>query len=120
MLGTEYRALAIFSLRNPKADLKGFAKFNNTQLDLHNIPPDIVSLGQHAINIAGPLPACYTLAAVMFVGVLADLSLWNEFHWESKEWVRRLTYATYGYVILLLAVFHLSLGDFVISMILSF
>lgn len=120
MLGTEYQALAISCPRNPKADLKCFAKFNNTQLDLHDIPPDIVSLGQRAINIAGPLPACYMFAAVMFVGVLVDLSLWDELHWRPKEWVRRLAYATYGYAIILLTISHLSLGDFVISMILRF
>jgi hypothetical protein len=85
MLGTKYRALAIFCLRNPKADLKCFAKFNSTQLDLHDIPPDIVSLGQRAINIAGPLPAYYMFAIVMFVGVLVDLSLWDELHWRPKE-----------------------------------
>lgn len=72
-LRTEYRALAIFSLRFPETQLEGFVKFDDKQLDLGNIPPDILSLGQHVIEITGLLTACYTFTAVTFALVISFL-----------------------------------------------
>lgn len=63
-LRTEYRALALFCLRFPATDLEGFATFNHTQLNLHDIPPDVLDLGQRAIDITGPLTVCYTFTTV--------------------------------------------------------
>ncbi|KAE9370155.1 hypothetical protein N431DRAFT_426592 [Stipitochalara longipes BDJ] len=119
-LGTEYRALAIFCLRNPGVELTGFGTFNHTQLDLHDIPPEIVSLGQRAIDLTGPLPICYTFTGVMFVGLLLDINLMEQLHWRPTTWARCLTYGTYAYVVLLMTIFHLSLGDLGISIFLSF
>ena len=123
LLGTEYRALAIFCLRYPGTDLTGLAKFNHTQLDLRHIPPDILSLGQHVIDITGPLTVCYMFTAVTFVFVLLYLYLLTIRDlpdWRQTKWAKRLVFATCGYVILILTIFHLSLGDIGISFILSF
>jgi hypothetical protein len=123
ILGMEYRALAIFCLRMPKVELKGFGKFNDTQLDLRlPIPPNIVSLGQHAIDIGGPLPLCYTFITTvppLAVCLVVLAGTGKPDFWILTKWARRLVYVTYGYVILALTIFHLSLGDIGISMIIS-
>jgi hypothetical protein len=119
ILRMEYRALAILCLRMPKVELTGLGKFNDTQLDLRlPIPPNIVSLGQHAIDIGGPLPVCYTFMTTVFsLAVLYLAGMKEQFCWIPTKWARRLVCVTYGYVILVLTIFHLSLGDIGISMI---
>ena len=119
--GTEYRALALFCLRNPAADLTGFGTFNHTQLNLSDIPPDIVKLGQRAIDLGGPLPVCYTFTGVMFIELLADFYLMPRLHlrWKPTKWAQWLAYGTYGYVVLLMTIFLSSLADFGISMFIS-
>jgi len=102
-------------------DLKDFATFNDTQLGLRNlIPPEMLSLGQRAIDIGGPLPVCYTFTAVMFVVIIVDVFFGEELRWRPTKWAKGLIYGTYGYVVLMLTIFHLSLGDLGISMILGF
>jgi hypothetical protein len=118
ILKLEYRALAIFCLRNPGVDLNGFGTFNHTQLDLRlPIPPEIVTLGQHAIDLGGPLPVCYTFMCIVFVsGISYFAGLKDQFYWEPTTWGKRLVSVTYGYVFLALTIFHFSLGDIGISM----
>ncbi|KAN0106718.1 hypothetical protein V8E51_009594 [Hyaloscypha variabilis] len=119
-LGTPYRALAIFCLRNPSIDLPGFfGTFNHTQLNLHSIPPSVVYLGQRAIDLTGPLPVCYTFTGVMFVGLVLDICFSERLHWRPTTWAKWLMYGTYGYVVCLMAVFHFSLGDMGISAFIS-
>lgn len=119
-LGRQYRALAIFCLRMPKVYLNGFATFNDTQIDLRlPIPPEVLSLGQYAIEIGGPLPVCYTFMAVVFsLACLYLMGLKEEFFWHPTKWAIWLACVSYGYVFLILTIFHLSLGDFGISMVL--
>lgn len=117
----EYRALAIFCLRNPGVELdKDFGTFNHTQLDLClPILPEIVTLGQHAIDLGGPLPVCYTFMFMVFVpGLSYFAGMMDQFCWEPTTWGKRLVSATYGYVFLALTIFHFSLGDIGISMVL--
>ena len=116
-LGTEYRALAIFCLRFPKTDLTGFGDFNVTQLDLRNIPPDILSVGQHVIEITGPPSVCYTFTALLSVLIMSLLvtDVANIIPWRPTRAAKQLLYGGYGYVMLVLAIFHLSLGDLGIS-----
>lgn len=116
LLGTEYRALAIFCIRNPETELKYFAEFNNTQLDLREIPPDILDLGQRVIDITGSITVCYTFSAVFFLLILlVFLDLTNKIRWQPKLWVTLLSYVAYGYVCLCLIIIHLGLGDVTIS-----
>jgi hypothetical protein len=119
-LGMEYRALAIFCLRMPKVDLTGLAKFNDTQLDLRHIPPNILSLGQHVIDITGPLPVCYTFTSLMLAMILLYFLYFEHgLHLRPTKWAKRLILATCGYVSVMLSIFHLSLGDLGVSIILS-
>ncbi|KAJ3534090.1 hypothetical protein NM208_g7692 [Fusarium decemcellulare] len=120
MLGTKHRALAIFCLRFPETELTGFGPFNSTQLNLNDIPPDILSLGQKAIDVTGPLTICYTAAAVFFTFVpvycFAD-QRWVR-SWEPKATAATLLWVTYVYIVLVLVIFHLSLGNLGASLIL--
>jgi hypothetical protein len=72
----DYRALAIFCLCFPLVHLDGFATFNDTQLDLRDIPSDMLSLGQHTIDIMGPVEVCYIFTFVLIVFILVDLTPW--------------------------------------------
>lgn len=113
LIGTEYRALAILCLRNPYADLTGLGEFSGTQLNLaEKIPPDILSLGQRAVAITGPLAVCYFFAAVCFM-------LWflsDKVPWRPTAPVRLCLFGGYCYVLLVLTVLHLSLGDLEVSL----
>lgn len=117
ILRIEYRALAIFCLPFSKVELNGFGTFNHTQLDLRlPVPPEIVTLGQHAIDLGGPLPVCYTFMFMVFMlGFSYFVGMKDQFCWEPTTWGKRLVCATYGYVFLALTIFHFSLGDIGIS-----
>ncbi|KAI5458477.1 hypothetical protein BGZ63DRAFT_391461 [Mariannaea sp. PMI_226] len=118
ILGTKHRALAFFCLRFPATELTGFAKFNDTQLHLGDIPPDVLNLGQHIIDLTGPITVCYTFAAVFVIMVILMVTeVLNGLQWQPTRWARILTYASYGYVVFVLVIFHLSLGDIFISII---
>jgi hypothetical protein len=96
ILRIEYRALAIFCLRFPKVELTSFGPFNDTQLDLRlPIPPDIVTLGQHAIDLGGPLPVCYTFMFMLFVLGFVFGGMVDHFCLEPTTWGKRLACAAY-------------------------
>lgn len=88
ILRIEYRALAIFCLRFSKVELNGFGTFNHTRLDLRlPTPPEIVTLGQHAIDLGRPLPVCYTFMFMVFVLVFSYFSgMKEQFCWEPTTW----------------------------------
>ena len=69
-LGTEHRALANFCLRYPTVHLDGFGTFKHTQLNLNNIPPDVLYLGQRAVDLTGSLTICYMYVLVFFAPIL--------------------------------------------------
>jgi hypothetical protein len=122
LIGTEHRALAIFCLRNPMADLKGFAQFNHTQLNLTEIPPEILSLGQRVVEITGPLAVCYVFTDVSFVLAMSltlDYML-GMAPWRPSAAAKRYLFGGYAYVSLVLVVFHFSLGDINASINISF
>jgi hypothetical protein len=102
ILRIEYRALAIFCLRFSKVELNGFGTFNHTQLNLRlPIPPAIVTLGQHAIDLGGPLPVSYTFMFMVFILEFAYFaSMEYQFCWEPTTWGKRLVCVTYAYVFL--------------------
>ncbi|KAF5023627.1 hypothetical protein F66182_4329 [Fusarium sp. NRRL 66182] len=122
MLGTEYRALAILCLRFPNTSLNGFGSFNHTQLHLNEIPPDILGLGQRVIDITGPLTVCYTAASVqlLLMGVLVCSNLNWLWDWKLNFSTHLIVFASHGYTVLCLAIFHFSLDDLGISFMVVF
>ncbi|EWG46996.1 hypothetical protein FVEG_07253 [Fusarium verticillioides 7600] len=121
ILGMEKRALAIFCLRNPAADLDLFGPFNTTQLDLNHIPPDTVILGQRVVDITGPLTICYSaipFLLILIVGFMIDADYAR--NWKPKPSARWVVNVAYGYISLMLTVFHFSLGDIGTSFCIAF
>ncbi|KAF4340906.1 hypothetical protein FBEOM_5168 [Fusarium beomiforme] len=116
MLGMQKRALAIFCLRNPGVELDTFGPFNTTQLDLNHIPPDTLRLGQKVIDITGPLPICYSAAPFLLILIFGPIvrAAWTE-DWEPKPSACWVINVTYGYITLMLIIFHFSLGDIWVS-----
>lgn len=109
-IGTEYRALAIFCLRYPTVEMDMFADFNQTQLDLKEIPPDILELGRRSIDISGPLNVAIIFDIVFFFLIII-------FHASAtalrpSHTARMTVYGSYAYVTLALFITYLSLGDF--------
>ena len=89
-------------------------EFGHTQLDLGDIPGEIVELGQKVVEISGPLAVCYAFCAACLVLVfLAGVGI----VWRPTRAARGYLFGGYGYVLLLLllVVFHLSLGDLGLS-----
>ncbi|KAH6889868.1 hypothetical protein B0T10DRAFT_486942 [Thelonectria olida] len=118
--GTKHRALAFFCLRFPATELNGLAKFNHTQLDLNHIPPDVLDLGQRVVDLTGPITVCYTFAAVFVILVfLMVTDALEQFHWQPTRWAALLASASYGYVLFVLLMFHLSIGDIFVSFIIA-
>ncbi|KAI7758658.1 hypothetical protein LZL87_007049 [Fusarium oxysporum] len=116
MLGMEKRALAIFCLRNPEVNLDLFGPFNTTQLDLNHIPPDTVILGQRVVDITGPLTICYSATPfllILVIGFMIDTDYTR--NWKPKPSARWVVNVAYGYISLMLTIFHFSLGDIGIS-----
>lgn len=118
--GTAHRALAFFCLRYPATDLSGMAKFNHTQLDLNHVPPEILSLGQRIIDLTGPVTVCYTFVAVFVLLVFLMLTdILEKYSWKPTKHAKLLATAGYGYVLAVLVVFHLGLGDLFISLVIA-
>lgn len=115
-LGAEYRALVIFCLRFPETELDLFARFDDKPLNLRHIPPNILSLGQRVIEITGPLTVCYTFSAVAFTLFNSIETPFSDMvPWRPASTTKRLVYYGYAYVLLVLTVFHLSIGNLGIS-----
>ncbi|KAF5002360.1 hypothetical protein FGRMN_371 [Fusarium graminum] len=112
MQGMHQRALVIFCLPFPETDLKTFRPFIDTEVDLSNIPPHILDLGQHVVDITGPLTICYTatafilLLAILFCCGLKPFDIGDRGPTTSA---RLLVFAVWGFIFLILTIFHLSL-----------
>ncbi|KAK3361489.1 hypothetical protein B0T24DRAFT_641704 [Lasiosphaeria ovina] len=118
------RALAICCLRYPGASLNDLGyTFGHTPLDMREpIPPDVLDLGQRVVDMMGPIAVCYTFAFVAFA-ILVTLVVLERNHvkpgpWRPSSMSLRLVVGSYGYVVLALIVFHLSVGDLVVSFVL--
>lgn len=124
-VGTEYRGLAILCVKFPDMDLSYVAKFKGNQtvkLDLKEIPADVLELGQHALDINGPLSVIcifnivfFPLVALFFINDTVNSQKTSK---TSKTGLcptfaaRWCVYGSYIYIVLALAVVHFSLGDF--------
>ncbi|KAK3291524.1 uncharacterized protein B0H64DRAFT_247400 [Chaetomium fimeti] len=120
MAGTEHRALAIFCLRHPTSTLEGFGEFGHTPLRLAEIPPDVVGLGQHVVELTGPLAVSYVFVDVCFLLAISVFSSGgaNMVPWRPTAAARTYILVGYAYVALALVIFHLGLGSLGISIIL--
>lgn len=83
------------------------------QVDLQNVPPEVLELGQKAIALLGPLVLCYTLTNSVVVYMYAMMGTGDpEEGREPTVTCSRavsLLEATFGFVSILLVVFHFSL-----------
>ncbi|KAF5662540.1 acriflavine sensitivity control acr-2 [Fusarium heterosporum] len=84
MQGMGQRALVILCLRFPETDIKIFGPFDDSEIDLSHIPPDVLDLGQHVVDITGPLTICYTAATFLVLLVILFCSGLNLF--EIGDW----------------------------------
>ncbi|KAH7191104.1 hypothetical protein DER44DRAFT_646948, partial [Fusarium oxysporum] len=113
MLGMDHRAEVIYCLRYPTADqLDSSGSPNTTQIDLNHIPADVLELGQHVVDIIGPLTVCCTATSFLLLIIIAfviNCPFMTE--WKPKPLACWIIFAAYGYILLMLIIFHLSLGS---------
>lgn len=101
-----------------RAERMGITFTHHEPLDLAAIPEEVVQFGQRVVDITGPLAVCYIFVDVSFVlaiSLIADDIMREFVPWRPTKMVRRFLFAGYGYVSLLLVIFHFSLGDVGIS-----
>jgi hypothetical protein len=118
MRGMDHRAVAILCLRYPKHELDAYGPFDNVEIDLHHIPPDILDFGQHVVDITGPLTICYTATSfllLLYIIFCSSLDSGGTRDWKPIPAVRWVMYTVYGYIVLILTVFHLSLDNWFAS-----
>jgi hypothetical protein len=118
MRGMDHRAVAILCLRFPMHKLDAYGPFDNIEIDLHKIPLDILDFGQHVVDITGPLTICYTATSFLFLLYILFCSrvhLWYTRDRKPTPAARWVIYTVYGYILLILAVFHLSLDNWFAS-----
>ncbi|KAI6754134.1 hypothetical protein HG530_013310 [Fusarium avenaceum] len=114
MRGMDHRAVAILCLRYPKDELDDYGPFDDVEIDLHRIPSDILDFGQHVVDITGPLTICYTATTFLFILYMFfcySVDLDGKRDWRPIPAVRWVIYVVYGYILLILTVFHLSLDN---------
>jgi hypothetical protein len=71
-----------------------------------------VILGQRVVDITGPLTICYSATPfllILIVGFMIDTDYAR--NWQPKPSARWVVNVAYGYISLMLTVFHFSLGD---------
>jgi hypothetical protein len=118
MRGMDHRAVAILCLRFPMHELDAYGPSDNVEIDLRNIPLDILDFGQRVVNITGPLTICYTAISFLFllyITFCSSVYLWYTRGWKPIPVVRWVIYTVYGYILLILTVFHLSLDNWFAS-----
>ncbi|CAJ0551263.1 Ff.00g111930.m01.CDS01 [Fusarium sp. VM40] len=118
MRGMDHRAIAILCLRYPKHELDAYGPFDNVEIDLHHIPLDLLNFGQHIVDITGPLTIRYTATSFLFLLYIlfcSSMDLGGTRYWKPIPAVRWVMYTVYGYILLILAVFHLSLDNWFAS-----
>jgi hypothetical protein len=104
------RALAIFCVLFP---VIGDVEPGRARVELLSIPTDILSIGQRATAISGPLKVCHMFATIMSIPLTFALLGIRDI--RPSRTTGHLTYLIYGYVSLILTIFHLSIGDIVYS-----
>lgn len=115
LFGHENRASALLCLRDPNENThKQSARnteYRQHPLDLANIPPDILSLGQRVVELTGPLDVTYSSFPLAFWTVVA---LETRVHAQARKRAAATMFvgASMAYVLLLVFIFHCTLGSF--------
>lgn len=117
LFGHENRASDLLCLRIPfeRTPHQGVrdAKYRRNPLDLANIPPDILSLGQRVVELTGPLDVTYSSFPLAWWIMLA-----LESRAQAKAQAPKRAAATMfmgasmTYVLFLVFIFHCTLGSF--------
>lgn len=117
LIGHQDRASALFCLRDQisfRLQGSGNGKSPQHPLDLANIPPNILSLGQRIVEMTGPLEVCYSYFPL--------LAFWVTINVSARRPYRSAVTVVLGpgtaYVVLLVFSFHCTLGSFLTGLVL--
>lgn len=125
LIGVENQTKALFCLRNPTLWLDSYpgyhdVEFSQTPLDLANIPPDILHLGQRLAQITGPLAVCYGCTVFLYASALGIIPYLDrpcsritgtDSPLRPVPAMIWLPFGGAAHVSLVLIIFHCSLGD---------
>lgn len=117
LFGHENRASDLLCLRIPfeRTTQQGVrdAKYRRHPLDLANIPPDILSLGQRVVELTGPLDVTYSSFPLAWWIMLALESRAQAKAQAPKHAAATMFMgASMTYVLFLVFIFHCTLGSF--------
>lgn len=111
LIGHQDRASALYCLRDQISfKLQGSGNEESPQhpLDLANIPPNILSLGQRIVEMTGPLEVCYSYFPLLAFWVTINVFARRPY----RSAVTVVLGAGTAYVVLLVFIFHCTLGSF--------
>lgn len=113
MMGKDDRALAIYCLAFPDSPISGPHSFSDTPLDMKNIPPDVLDLGQRVIDIIGPYKISWTAGLFLYVLLfgLRKSGISSESKLASTRSPYLIMHAALFYIIVSVVVFCFSLAD---------
>ncbi|KAK4163765.1 hypothetical protein QBC43DRAFT_319136 [Cladorrhinum sp. PSN259] len=114
LTGTERRAESIFCLSMGPMWNTTMEVWSKMQLDpeLSNgiLAPgdDVLDLGRKAISISGPLTVCYAFAHLCLSLEIRDI--YDDNQVRRNIWTRNFFYVGWGYVVIMLVIFHISMA----------
>lgn len=115
LFGHENRASDLLCLRDPseRTPQQGVrdAKYRRHPLDLANIPPDILSLGQRVVELTGPLDVTYS-SFPQALWIMLALDSRAQAQAPKRAAATMLMGAGMTYVLFLVFIFHCTLGSF--------
>ncbi|KAK0740448.1 hypothetical protein B0T18DRAFT_417977 [Schizothecium vesticola] len=107
----QHRALVLRCLRNPSGNsLQGVrdVEYPQQPLDLADIPPDILSLGQRIVEVTGPLDVSYSSFPLLASWIMVTSGTLSPKCSAASLFLRAGT----TYIVLLVFIFHCTLGSF--------
>jgi len=114
MIGIKDRAIAISCLVYDSSGAPGEHQFSTEPLDMKNIPPEILDLGQRIIDILGPYRVSWTAGMFLCLLMLSFIRLDKVPAPKLRNMppCYLVIFTTFGYVCLCLTFFYFSMGDF--------
>ncbi|QPC67777.1 hypothetical protein HYE67_010008 [Fusarium culmorum] len=113
MMGKDDRALAIYCLAFPDSPIWGPHSFSDTPLDMNNIPPEVLDLGQRVIDIIGPYRVSWTAGLFLYVLLfgLRKSGISSESKYTSTRSPYLVMRVALCYILLSLIIFYFSIAD---------
>ncbi|CAF3637370.1 unnamed protein product [Fusarium graminearum] len=113
MMGKDDRALAIYCLAFPDSLIWGSHSFSDTPLDMNNIPPEVLDLGQRVIDIIGPYRVSWTAGLFLYVLLfgLRRSGISSESKYTSTRSPYLVMRVALCYILLSLIIFYFSIAD---------